>query len=396
MRKIICFLTALLGICCLFCRPAQAINLDAGLMINELQLGSQEYLLIDTTHQQVVMSKDADKVVKVASLSKIMTAIVVLENRKLDEVVTITRPMISNLYDYLVVGLQVGQKVTVEDLLYALLLPSAGDAAQALAYSTSGSIADFATLMNQRAAKLGLKNTHFSNPTGMDYDNYSTASDMAVILQEALKNPTFVKIFETAEWDMKSIDKKIEKSYKPRTHIKGGKTGYTGEAGRCLASTSTIEGVDYLLINLGANPKTSDHINDAEKLYAYIEDRFEKQTVINKGVLAQILQVKDSFQETTDLYTETEFSDLLPADLDHGKIEYVYEGMTIITRDVATGTKVGQYIAKYDGKEIGRVDLYLRDEIFFLDYPVIAGFVAGGAVVALLIALAIRAIIRRH
>ena len=250
--------------------------------------------------------------------------------------------------------------------------------------------------MNQRAAKLGLKNTHFSNPTGMDYDNYSTASDMAVILQEALKNPTFVKIFETAEWDMKSIDKKIEKSYKPRAHIKGGKTGYTGEAGRCLASTSTIEGVDYLLINLGANPKTSDHINDAEKLYAYIEDHFEKQTVINKGVLAQTLQVKDSFQETTDLYTETEFSDLLPADLDHGRIEYVYEGMTIITRDVATGTKVGQYIAKYDGKEIGRVDLYLRDEIFFLDYPVIAGFVAGGAVVALLIALAIRAIIRRH
>ena len=163
-----------------------------------------------------------------------------------------------------------------------------------------------------------------------------------------------------------------------------------------LASTSTIEGVDYLLINLGANPKTSDHINDAEKLYAYIEDHFEKQTVINKGVLAQTLQVKDSFQETTDLYTETEFSDLLPADLDHGKIEYVYEGMTIITRDVATGTKVGQYIAKYDGKEIGRVDLYLRDGIFFLDYPVIAGFVAGGAVVALLIALAIRAIIRRH
>ena len=396
MHKIISILMAIAVICLGFSQPTRAITLDADQMIRELKLGSQEYLLIDITHNEIVMSKDADKVVKVASLSKIMTAIVILEHRKLDEVVTITRPMISGLYDYVVAGLQVGQKVNVEDLLYALMLLSAGDAAQALAISTSGSIAGFAELMNNRAAELGLKNTHFSNPTGMDYDNYSTASDVAVILQEALKNPTFVKVFEAREWQMTSINKTVKKSFKEREHIKGGKTGYTGLAGRCLASTATIDDVDYLLVNLGADAKTSNHIDDAEKLYAFIDQKYEPQTIIKKGVLAQTLQVKDSFQKTVDLYTEDEISGLFLADIDHNNIEYVYEGMTIITRDVAVGTKVGQYVAKYNGEELGRVDLYLRDNIIFLDYATIALFVAGGAIIALIIACIIRAIIRRH
>ena len=396
MRKIISILLAISVICCGFSYPVRAISLDASQLISDLGLGSQEYLLIDTTHNEVVMSKDADKVVKVASLSKIMTALVIMENRKLDENVTITQPMLSGLYDYIVIGLSVGQKVSVEDLLYALMLYSAGDAAQALAISTSGSIAGFADLMNKRVADLDLKNTHFSNPTGMDYDNYSTASDMAVILQEALKNPTFVKIFEAHEWQMTSINKKVSGAYKKRAHIKGGKTGYTGQAGRCLASTATIDEVDYLLINLGAGAKTSDHLDDAEKIYTYIDEKYDIQTIIKKDVLAQTLQVKDSFRETVDLYTEDEISGLFPADIDHTKIEYIYEGMTVITRDVAVDTKVGQYVAKYNGEELGRVNLYLRDRIFFLDYPTIAGFVAGGAVIALIIACVVRALIRRH
>lgn len=396
MHKTIGVLLALLCVAFSFCTPAQAITLDADQAIQELQLGSQAYYLFDLTNGELVMSKDADKVMKVASLTKIMTALVVLENRQLDEIVTITRPMISNLYDYVVAGFRVGQKVSVEDLLYALLLPSAGDAAQALAISTSGSITEFANKMNERATQLGLKNTHFSNPTGMDNDNYSTAHDIAIILQAALEDSTFKKIFETNEWNLRSINMKVEKTYKPRAHIAGGKTGYTGQAGRCFASIATIEGVDYLMVNLGANSKTSNHINDAEKIYAYIEQNFEEQTVISSGVLAQTLQVKDSFQETTDLYTETEFSDLLPADLDHAKIEYVYEGMTIITREVELGAKVGQYIAKYDGEELGRVDLFLRDEITFLNYPLIAACIVGGAVIAVAIACLIRALIRRH
>ena len=396
MHKTLSVLLAILCIIFSFCAPAQAITLDANQTIQELQLGSQAYYLFDITNNEVVMTKDADKIMKVASLTKIMTALVVLENRQLDEVVTITRPMVSNLYDYVVAGLRAGQKVSVEDLLYALLLPSAGDAAQALAISTSGSIAAFADKMNERATQLGLKNTHFSNPTGMDNDNYSTSHDMAIILQEAIKNPTFKKIFETYEWNMKSINKKVEKTYQPRDHIHGGKTGYTGQAGRCFASTATVEGIDYLMVNLGANSKTNNHINDAEKIYAYIESHFEQQTVIDEGKIAQTLQVKDSFQETTDLYTEESFSDLLPADLEHDKIEYVYEGMTIITRDVPLGAKVGQYIAKYNGEELGRVDLYLRDEINFLNYPLIAACIIGGAIIAVGIACGIRALIRRH
>ena len=165
------------------------INVTAEQLKQSLDLNSEAFVLIDLTHERTLASMAADNQVRVASLTKIMAALVVLEERRLDEQVTITLPMSSNTYDYVTIGLRVGQTVPLEDLLYALMLPSAADAAQALAISTSGSIAGFAAKMNARAAALGLKQTHFSNPTGMDYDNYSSAADMAVITQAALKNP---------------------------------------------------------------------------------------------------------------------------------------------------------------------------------------------------------------
>ena len=164
-----------------------ALRTDAE-VVKDLGVNSQAVFLQDIDHDKTILSHQAHKKLPIASLTKIMTALVVLEHRNLDESVVITNEMVGNLGDYVAIGLRAGQRVTIEDLLYATMLPSAGDAAQALAISTSGSIANFANAMNQKAKELDLKNTHFSNPVGMNEDNYSTDHDVAIILQAALKD----------------------------------------------------------------------------------------------------------------------------------------------------------------------------------------------------------------
>ena len=353
-------------------------------------------MLVDLTHERTLASMRADNQVRVASLTKIMTALVVLEERKLDERVTITLPMVSNTYDYVTIGLRVGQTVTVEDLLYALMLPSAADAAQALAISTSGSIAGFAAKMNAKAAALGLKQTHFSNPTGMDYDNYSSAADMAVITQEALKNPKFVEIFNSYSHEVAGTGLTAKKTFAKRPHIQGGKTGYTEQAGRCLASTASIEGTDYLLVSLGARKSTSAHLEDAEKVYTFIEEQYEPQVLLAPGMIAQNLPVNDSPQKSVNVYAETEIGDLLPTKLDEAQLEYRYEGIATITQAIKQGDKVGEYVISYQGQEVGRTELHLQEEIRYNDYSLQVGCIAAGVIFALAIVRMLRREKRRR
>ena len=195
-KRIIATAIAALIISVLQTATVAALKSDAEI-IKDLNINSKAVFLHDIDRGKTILSQNADQKLPVASLTKIMTALVVLEKRQPNDVVTISRDMVSNLGDYVAIGLRAGQRVTVEELLYATMLPSAGDASQALAISTSGSIASFADAMNQKAEALGLKNTHFSNQVGMNGDNYSTAHDIAVILQAALQNEMFKTIFET-------------------------------------------------------------------------------------------------------------------------------------------------------------------------------------------------------
>ena len=173
MRKLNGLVVAIL-LCLIQASPVCAIKTDSEI-IKDLQIDSKAIILKDIDHHKTILKQNSNQKLPVASLTKIMTALITLEKRELTEKVTITSEMVSNLGDYVSIGLRVGQQVTIEDLLYATLLPSAGDAAQALAISTSGSIAGFAKIMNQKATELGLKNTHFSNPVGMNENNYSSA-----------------------------------------------------------------------------------------------------------------------------------------------------------------------------------------------------------------------------
>ena len=389
---------AVLLLCFLQSMSVAALRTDAE-VVKDLGVNSQAVFLQDIDHGKTILSHQAHKKLPIASLTKIMTALVVLEHRNLDEAVVITNEMVGNLGDYVAIGLRAGQRVTIEDLLYATMLPSAGDAAQALAISTSGSIANFANAMNQKAKELGLKNTHFSNPVGMNEDNYSTAHDMAIILQAALKNKTFAKIFQTYKYQLKSVNLTAEKTFTKRPDIIGGKTGYTQLAGRCLASNSKLNGVNYILVTLGANPNSTEHLKDASRIYTYVKETYIEREILRTGDYLKTFTVTDSKQKTLEIRSKQDVHVILHKDIELSKLTYKFDGINEITPDVPLGAELGTFTIYNGEDELYSTKIYLEDEIDFYDYPlIIAKFIGAGIFIAAIflgILLTIRAIIQR-
>ena len=219
-----------------------------------------------------------------ASMTKIMTTIVAIENLSdLNQEITVTNDMIANLYaqDATQAGFQPGETVQAIDLLYGVMLPSGADCCIALADTIAGSEEGFVELMNQKAEKLGLENTHFCNTTGLHADDhYSTAKDIAELLQYALKNSTFREIIESPYHSTPGTNvhpdgitfystmfKNLSDTTVIDGKIMGGKTGFTSEAGCCLASFAEIDDIEYILVTAGAYQAGTPHIDDAVKLY---------------------------------------------------------------------------------------------------------------------------------
>lgn len=219
-----------------------------------------------------------------ASMTKIMTTIVAIENLSdLNQEITVTNDMIANLYaqDATQAGFQPGETVPAIDLLYGVMLPSGADCCIALADTIAGSEEGFVELMNQKAEKLGLENTHFCNTTGLHADDhYSTARDIAELLRYALKNSTFREIIESPYHSTPGTNvhpdgitfystmfKNLSDTTVIDGKIMGGKTGFTSEAGCCLASFAEIDDIEYILVTAGAYQAGTPHIDDAVKLY---------------------------------------------------------------------------------------------------------------------------------
>lgn len=219
-----------------------------------------------------------------ASMTKIMTTIVAIENlSNLNQEITVTNDMIANLYaqDATQAGFQPGETVQAIDLLYGVMLPSGADCCIALADTIAGSEEGFVELMNQKAEKLGLENTHFCNTTGLHADDhYSTAKDIAELLRYALKNSTFREIIESPYHSTPGTNvhpdgitfystmfKNLSDTTVIDGKIMGGKTGFTSEAGCCLASFAEIDDIEYILVTAGAYQAGTPHIDDAVKLY---------------------------------------------------------------------------------------------------------------------------------
>lgn len=360
-------------------------------VMDELKINSRGYLLWNNTQGLMVAEKDADEQAPIASLTKMMTALIAVEQRELDEIVEITPEMLQGLEEFAVIGLMSGQKLSVEELLYATMLPSAGDAAQALAISTSGSIEEFAKLMNQKAAELGMTNTHFSNPVGFDEDNYSTPRDMMILVKAAVQNPAFRKFFETFEADLPSINKKATKTFQPQAHIKGGKTGFTNAAGRCLASLAEVEGEEYILVTIGA--ESGENVRDANKIYNFVAENYEPVQILAAGETILRVPVEQSATKSISFSAEQDVTVALKNETKVTDLKYVYEGATEITEKTEAQSKLGTYRILQGEQELYSQDIYYMEKLEFYNY----GFLALGAGITIgILILAIVAFVRKR
>ncbi|MFD2371822.1 D-alanyl-D-alanine carboxypeptidase family protein [Brevibacillus sp. GCM10020057] len=242
---------------------------DAMAAANAPELSAESAALIDVASGRILYAKNGTKKMRIASLTKTMTAIVAIESGKLDQVVTVPPEAVgvegSSIY------LKKNEKLTLEELLYGLMLRSGNDAAVAIATHVGGSVPGFVYMMNEKAALIGMNHTHFTNPHGLDDSNmhYSTAEDMAKLSAYALRNPVFRQIVSTKvkdiPWEGEQWNRRLLNKNK-MLHLYDGadgvKTGYTKLAKRCLAASATRDGRQLATITLNA----ADDWNDSAKL----------------------------------------------------------------------------------------------------------------------------------
>lgn len=266
---------------------SQKTSLPKGITVNLDSLDSPNAVLIDADTGTVIGSKNAQTRIYPASMVKIMTVLTAIrEIRNLGETVEMSYDYYDMLYarDASRAGFEPGEKAIIRDLLYGALLPSGAECCMELALQAAGSESAFVELMNQNASKLGLTQTQFTNCTGLhDEGQYSTPAEIAAILQDALKNKTFYKVFTTKSYTVEATEvhpdgftfqSSMFKGMQSPTviggEILGGKTGYTDDAGHCLASMAKIGGKEYILVTAGwaQNPRVDQyHINDAFLAY---------------------------------------------------------------------------------------------------------------------------------
>lgn len=325
------------------------------------KLSARSCALYSPNTEAFLYEKDADLRLPMASTTKIMTAIVVVENASCDDEVTVTKDAVgiegSSLY------LEIGDTVTVLDLLYALMLRSANDAAVALAVHVSGDVDSFAELMNAKAQSLGLKNTSFKNPHGLDADgHYTTAKDLAIISAELLKSPTLKEIVSTYKhtFAVSGSERtvvnhnKLLRSYDGSVGVK---TGYTKKSGRCLVSAAERDGVLLIAVTLDAPDDWRDHKTILDLGFS------ETKTVR----LSDLCDIRTSLPTVGALHDNVSISapDKTFTVLTTDKLKARYD----IPKYVAAGSKKGEVIGRItvykNGKQYSESDVTLDEDVMW-------------------------------
>lgn len=357
MRKRLCFAIFLVVSLVFLSFDSYAIDVSA-----------KGAVLIDAENQNIVYQKNADTVLPMASTTKIMTAILVIENCDLNSVIKIPKEACgiegSSIY------LQEGEKLTISDLLYALLLESANDASVALAYATCGELDGFVSLMNEKAYELGLENTHFTNPHGLDdSEHYTTALDLAKIAAYALKNPVFSEICSTYKHliplnngDGTRVLINHNKLLRLYDGACGVKTGFTKKCGRCLVSCAEVDGVKLVAVTLNAPNDWNDH----KKMLDYGFSRLKSVTLCEGGDYTVLLNVINGTKDS-----------ILSANYDTFKITLENDNINItakteydrlLSAPVKQNDIVGRIVFYNNDEEIGSVPLYALESVNNIEY----------------------------
>lgn len=320
-------------------------------------VSAQAAILMDVASGRVLYEKNADEKKPIASITKIMTAIIAIEHGHLDDMVTISREAArmegSSIY------LKEGEKMKLHHLLYGLMLRSGNDAAVAIAEHIGGSVEGFAVLMNEKAQYLGMTNSHFVNPSGLDAkDHYSTARDMAKLTVYALRNDVFKAIVATKaiqvpnpgeKWDRKWYNK--NKMLHFYAGADGVKTGYTSRAKRTLVSSATRNGQQLLTVTLNA----PDDWNDSTALLDYGFNVFPSRTVVPKGKVLKTVTVDE---QPFNIVAEQTFSYPLSEE-ERRQLEQKMK-TDIKKHEMAEGRTVGRAVVYLNDKAIGSVPLTVK------------------------------------
>ncbi|MCI8760609.1 MAG: D-alanyl-D-alanine carboxypeptidase [Clostridia bacterium] len=283
----------------------------------EPNLISQSAILVDNKTGKILFSKNENEKMYPASTTKIITAIIALENCQLDEIVTISYNTVMSIPDgYSSAYLQVDEKLTVEQLLELLLVHSANDAANALAEYIGGSVESFISMMNTKVNELGLSDTHFTNAFGMHDDNhYTTAKDLCNIMRYCMKNENFRKIAGKASCAIPATNKSDIRRYVSTNsliipnsnhyypYLTCGKTGYTSQAGDCLVSCSYKDDLELICVILGGKTidDTSTRFSETKTLFEYGYDNYSIRTLLHSNDKITSLEVKNGTKDTKNL-----------------------------------------------------------------------------------------------
>lgn len=330
--------------------------------INAVEISAQSAVLIEYATGKVICEKNAYEKRSMASTTKIMTTLLCLESGNLDDRFVVDSDAI--MVEGSSMGLVQGDTVTKHDLCYGMMLPSGNDAANATAVRIAGSIEKFSCMMNERAEKIGMENTHFVTPSGLEADgeHYSTAYDMALLTREALKNPDFRKIcgsksasvcFGNPPYSRTLFN--TNKLLNMYDGVIGVKTGFTDEAGRCLVSACERNGITLVCVTLNAGDDWNDHM----KLYDYGFDNTELCTANSNEYLEADVVGSDKLKIAVTASQEVTYGKLINSE--NGELTVKYRAEPFLYAPVNYGDIVGTAEYYYDGVLIGTSDLRSAD-----------------------------------
>ena len=324
---------------------------------------AEAYCLIEKESRAAVSEKNADRRLPMASTTKLMTALVALENADPSDRVPIPKEAVG--VEGSSVSLREGEVLSLGELLAALLLESANDAASAIAVHLAGSIPAFAEMMNEKAREIGLSDTHFRNPHGLDEEgHYTTARDLAVLLAECLENETLAGLIGTKRTSIPLNGEKDGRLLVNHNRLLfsfegclGGKTGYTASSGRCLVTAAERDGVSLICATINA----PDDWNDQKALYEAGFPLFEHVVLAREGDIGYVIPLVGGEKDSVFLTNP----DRIEATLSKsgGKITHSVEVGRFYYAPVKRGEVLGKITFFLDGKEIGMSFLSARETI---------------------------------
>lgn len=380
--------------CAVFTFVMLTCNVSAVTFTPDCEVYSEAVYLVSLDTGDVVYSKNADEQLTPASLTKIMTAVILLEQFQ-DDISALSTTYVcgtSECFDELYLtgcstaDIQIGEMVSYKDLLYALMLRSACEAANIIAYNVAGSLEDFVEMMNDKAEELGCENTHFTNAHGLFVDDhYTTAHDMAIITQYAMSLPMFTEISCTESYTMEATA--YHTSERTITHtnymmsktnggdyyyeyVKGIKTGTLDEAGRCLVSLAYRDGYSYLLVTLGA-PQYDDNGNtvyynfiDHKNIYEWAFDNLTYTEIITgTEEKAEVAVDYGNGQDYVIVVPAESFSMMWNTNISTSSIHEVITLSTDVVAPVSAGDVLGTLELQYGGETLTVIDLVSETDL---------------------------------